>query len=134
VLVGCSQTPAPAPAAPLGACPLLITPAAAEPDTQVRDTQDLTVQPRLVTHWRLQYPENLKRAGISGQATIEVIVDTLGVAEPKSIRVISATHPDFAVPSVHAVLDSRWCPGSIRGRPVRVRIRVPINYAVSRAP
>lgn len=79
-----------------------------------------------------RYPEILRQAGIQGQVTVECVLDTTGRAEPGSVRVVSSTNPFFDAPALEAVAASRFRPGRLGGRAVRVRVLVPLNFVVSR--
>jgi TonB family protein len=79
---------------------------------------------------RLGYPESLRRQGIQGRVLVEAVVDTVGCVEPESMRILEATHPGFRMPALAAVVSSRFRPGKIGGRPVRVRIQQPVNFSI----
>ncbi len=75
---------------------------------------------------RLEYPEVACRAQIAGQVLVEVIVDERGAAvEPVVVR---TPNDLLSQAAVEAVLRSRFSPGLQRGRPVKVRYRVPVNF------
>ena len=76
-----------------------------------------------------RYPPMLLAARISGQATIECIVDTLGRVEPGSIRTVRATHAMFGQAAAEAVAGWQFRPGRIAGRAVRARVHVPVNFS-----
>jgi len=66
-----------------------------------------------------RYPAALERAGIAGAVTVQFVVDTAGRVEGGSVRVLHATHGDFAA-AVEARLKSfRFVPARARGRLVR---------------
>jgi TonB family protein len=67
------------------------------------------------------YPEQLRRAGISGRVTMEFIIDTLGRAERNSLMVVSnGGQALFEEPARETALSCRFRPGRIQGRAVRV--------------
>ena len=80
-----------------------------------------------------RYPEVLRQAGIEGRVLLEVVIDTTGHAEPGSIRVITSTHQLFEGPAREVVQGSLYSPGKIKGRAVRVRVQMPINFSIGRA-
>jgi protein TonB len=88
--------------------------------------------PLLLVHPEPRYPELLRQAGITGRAVVEAVVDTAGRAEPASLRVVSADQAAFGDEARAVVLASRFRPGRLGGRPVRVRVRVPITFAIRR--
>ena len=79
-----------------------------------------------------RYPEVLRQAGIDGQVVVECVIDTLGRAEPGSIRVVSSTHALFEQPAREAVAASIFRPASLDGRAVRVRVQLPLTFRMAR--
>jgi TonB family protein len=77
-----------------------------------------------------RYPPMLQAARIPGQATVECVVDTLGRVEPGSITTVRSTHELFARAAAEAVATWRFRPGRIAERPVRARVRLPINFTL----
>ncbi|HXG98653.1 MAG TPA: energy transducer TonB [Gemmatimonadales bacterium] len=78
----------------------------------------------------LDYPPALRQAGLQGRVTVQAVIDTLGRAEPASLKVI--THPNTAFDqSARAyVLHVVFRPARVKGRTVRVLIRVPVDYRI----
>ena len=64
---------------------------------------------------------------------LELVIDTTGHAERGSIRVLSSTHQLFEGPAREVAQASLFSPGRIQGRPVRVRVQLPINFSIARA-
>lgn len=88
--------------------------------------------PRLLTHPVLEYPPLLRSAGVEGSVVLEVVIDSAGRPEPGSLRVLEASHPLFVSAGTRALLGSRFRPGRIQGRPVRVLIRQPVVFRLAR--
>ena len=78
------------------------------------------------------YPEPLRRAGIAGRVVVETVIDTLGRAEPRSLVVVESPNPGFATPARDYVLRALFRPGRIHDRAVRVLVRVPIEFRLTR--
>jgi len=74
------------------------------------------------------YPEYLRQAGITGTVTLEGIIDTLGRAEPRSIKVVSTPNAGFNEAAVTTMRKALFRPARVRGRAVRVLIRLPIVF------
>jgi TonB family protein len=75
---------------------------------------------------RPQYPFNLRRAGISGDALVRFIVTADGrVVDVTAIR---ATHPSFGAAAAEAVSKWRYQPALKDGQPVACRLQVPIFF------
>lgn len=96
------------------------------------DVQVVEEPPVLLAHPAPRYPDVLRQAGVEGRTLVEVVIDTAGRAERGSIRVVSSTHALFAPAASALVLGSRYRPGRVAGRPVRVRIVVPVMFALRR--
>jgi TonB family protein len=61
-----------------------------------------------------EYPLHLQAQGIEGSAFVRFVVDTTGLVDTVTYRVVRATHPDFAVAVRHALAGMRFRP-AIRG-------------------
>jgi TonB family protein len=76
----------------------------------------------------LRYPRLLAQAGIPGRVEIEFVVDTLGRAEPASLRMLGSARTDFEAAARVAVLGTRFRPASWHGRPVRQLVRQALSF------
>lgn len=67
-----------------------------------------------------RYPDMLRQAGVEGDVRAQFVVDTLGRVEPGSLRVLEATHDQFAA-AVRTALSSRarFKPAEAGGHKVR---------------
>ncbi|HEX2092876.1 MAG TPA: TonB family protein [Longimicrobiaceae bacterium] len=74
------------------------------------------------------YPPLLRDAGISGETTLQFVIDAEGKVEAGSVRVVSTSHAGFAEPSVRAAEKLRFRPARVQGRAVRVMISLPIAW------
>lgn len=79
-------------------------------------------------HW----PPVLRQAGIEGSVIVQFVIDTSGLASRESIRVFSASHPQFAGAAMTIVPQLRFSPGrmSVAGRmmAVPVQVRIPLKW------
>jgi len=75
------------------------------------------------------YPELLRAAGIEGRVVLQVVIDTLGRAEPAA-RVFESSNPGFDGAALACVRGARFRPGRVGGRAVRVLIRLPIAFTL----
>ena len=91
----------------------------------------LRIKPVLFGGMRLVYPDSLRRQGISGKVTLEFVVDTLGRVEP-GVRVLQTAHPLLVAPAKEMLQGARFVPGRVRGRPVRVLMRMGLRVAPER--
>ena len=74
------------------------------------------------------YPELLRQAGITGRVMVQAIVDTLGRAEPNSVKVLQSPNPGFDPSAKQYVLKCLFRPARVHGRAVRVLIQLPIDF------
>ena len=78
------------------------------------------------------YPELLRQAGVQGRVVLEAVIDTAGHVEPGSLVVVAAAHPGFVAAARQAVAATLFRPARVRGRAVRVRVRIPMDCALRR--
>jgi len=89
--------------------------------------------PALLAGRSPRYPEALRAAGMAGRVIVQAVIDTTGRAEPGSVIVVESPDSGFDEPARTYVLTAQFRPGRVRGRPVRVLVRVPIEFALSRS-
>ena len=78
----------------------------------------------------LAYPEVLRRAGTEGTVMAQVVIDTLGRAEPGSMM-LQSSHAGFEAAARMYVLRALFRPGRAHGRAVRVLVRLPITFTLA---
>jgi len=76
------------------------------------------------------YPDLLRQAGIQGKVLLEAVVDTTGRVPAQSIVVVTATNPAFIAPARQALLATLFRPAMVGGKPVRMRVRIPYEFAI----
>ena len=74
------------------------------------------------------YPKELKKAAVSGEATVAFIVSTEGV--PGQIQIIKATHRGFGDAVAKCVTKWRFKPAIKDGKPVNCLLVYPIEFEV----
>jgi len=89
-------------------------------------------KPEILQGPELRYPDLLRQAAIQGRVIVQVIVDTLGHAEPGSVKIIQSANPGFDQPAKNYVLRALFRPGRNHGRPVRVLLNLPIDFKIKR--
>ena len=72
----------------------------------------------------------LLRAGTVGTVVVQVVIDTLGRAEPGSV-VLQSSHAGFEAAARAYVLGAVFRPGRTHGQAVRVLVRIPIGFTLS---
>jgi len=78
----------------------------------------------------LEYPPALRQAGLQGRVTVQAVIDTLGRAEPASLKVIARPNTAFDQSARAYVLHAVFRPARVKGRAVRVLIKVPVVYRI----
>ena len=86
--------------------------------------------PAIVSAPPLEYPPMLRRAGLQGRVTVQAVIDTLGRAEPASLKVIARPNTAFDQSARAYVLHAVFRPARIKGRAVRVLVKVPVDYRI----
>lgn len=89
-------------------------------------------RPELLTRPPLQYPDLLRQAGVQGRVLVSAIIDTLGRAEPNSVKIVQSPNPGFDQPAKNMVLKSLFRPARVHGRAVRVLVNLPIDFSIRR--
>ncbi|MDX1741851.1 MAG: energy transducer TonB [Rhodothermales bacterium] len=75
---------------------------------------------------RINYPPIAKKAGVEGRVIVQFVVDEAGsVVDPVVVRGIGAGCDDEAI---RAVSLAKFKPGKQRGKPVRVKMSLPITF------
>lgn len=75
---------------------------------------------------KINYPEIAKKAGVEGRVIVQFIVNEEGkVTDPVVVRGIGAGCDEEAI---RAVMQAQFKPGKQRGRPVRVKMSLPITF------
>jgi len=80
------------------------------------------------------YPDLLRQAGVQGRVVLEAVVDTTGRVLAQSISVVSATSPGFVAPARQALLATLFRPAMSGGKPVRMLVRIPYEFAIRSGP
>jgi len=79
---------------------------------------------------KMKYPSQARRMGIEGRVYVEFIVDKDGsLSNVRAVKGIGAGCDEEAVRVMKAV--PRFKPGKQRGRPVRVKMVLPINFKLA---
>ncbi len=86
--------------------------------------------PERISFPPLEYPRMLLEARIEGQVVLEAVIDTLGHAEPESIKVISSTNRAFEGPAKDGLRKALFRPGRVRGQAVRVLVHLPLRFVI----
>ena len=69
----------------------------------------------VIEQGRPKYPPRLSALGIPGRVVTEFVVDTAGLVEESSIRVLQSTMTEFESVARMAIRASRFRPARVRG-------------------
>lgn len=76
------------------------------------------------------YPPKLLELKVEGGAYVQFVVDTLGMPDTTSFRVISATHPEFAQSVRQALPGMRFHPAILRSKKVPQLVEQPFMFKI----
>jgi TonB family protein len=74
------------------------------------------------------YPDSLWRAGIPGRVVVEFVVDTAGLVEAGSVRIVSTTHRFFSAAVKSALEGAVFRAARLAGRTVRQIVQLPFLF------
>ena len=89
-------------------------------------------KPDLLSGPQAEYPQLLRTAGIEGTVIAQFVIDTMGRAEPGSIKILRSPNPGFDQPVRNALLRSLFRPARVHGRAVRVLVQQPYNFTLKK--
>lgn len=81
---------------------------------------------------RISYPEAARRAGIEGRVFVQFVVNEQG--RPTDVRVVRGIGGGCDEVATRALRESRFTPGLQRGRPVKVRMSLPVTFRLPDEP
>jgi TonB family protein len=79
-----------------------------------------------------RYPDMLRSAKVEGEVLAQFVVDTTGVVDSTSIKILRSSHELFSQSVRQAVLSGRYSPAMLNGRKVRQLIQEPFNFTITR--
>ena len=91
-------------------------------------SSDVDQPPRLLTDLRPEYPDVLRRAGVSGAVEVEFVVGKDGRVDPRALQVLTTDHDRFTASVVQALRGARFKAARRGGRAVAVLVRQTIRF------
>ena len=85
-------------------------------------------RPTVLSAPRLAYPDALRKVGTEARVLVQAVIDTMGRAEPGTVKVVQSPDPGFDRNAREYVLKVLFRPARIHGRPVRVLLQVPVEF------
>jgi len=81
---------------------------------------------------QIKYPPKALDKGISGKVLIDFVVDTAGKVSNISCPNADKLHPDLIDEAIRVVklTKGQWTPASNNGKPVKVKMRLPIVFEI----
>ena len=77
-----------------------------------------------------EYPVQLRAKGVGGRVLVQCIVDTMGIVEPNSVKILQTPDTAFSRATIEALLQARFTPARVKGKAVRVLVNVPLDFNV----
>ena len=84
--------------------------------------------PAVITRFQPIYPFEQKRAGITGEAIVEFVVDVEG--NVSEARVVKATNEAFGLSAVACIRKWKFKPGIVDGRPMAARMQQVFGFDI----
>ena len=91
---------------------------------------NIQAPPEVVHGPQLEYPEGLRRAGVSGRVVVQFIVQADGTPDTTYVEVLQATYRDFATTMLRGIKNLRFRPAAIDGCPMPLLVRVPFDFQI----
>ncbi len=108
---------------PLGMTPQTIA------EMDIFELRDLDNNPRRLVAIPPIYPFNLKRMGVEGFTKLMIIIDKNGKVIKAMVK--ESSQMEFEEPSIRAVMQWKFEPGTRNGKPVKVRRIQPFNFKLN---
>jgi periplasmic protein TonB len=96
---------------------------------EIFDYSRLDKVPEIRYRADVPYPFEMRRQGISGEVTVEFIVDSNGAVN--GAFAVKSTHREFEANAVASVMKWKFTPGQKGGRKVNTRMQVPIVFTLN---
>ncbi len=87
---------------------------------------ELTTLPRMIHRETPVYPSDMKLQGKEGTVKLEVFIDAAG--KVRKITILKSAGPAFDQAAINAIQNSSFSPGNVHGKPVAVRMRLPVRF------
>lgn len=98
----------------------------------VWNIRELSIPPRPVYQPAPVYPPEMRFKGISGEVTLEFVVTSEGTV--RDITVVDASRDEFIDPTIDAVGQWWFLPGTVGGVEVNTRVRIRIPFVIDSEP
>ncbi len=79
-----------------------------------------------------EYPQNMALRRVEGATVLRFVIDSTGVIDMSTVRVISTTHSAFARAVLEAMPKMKFRPASIAGHPVRLLVEQMFSFKIQK--
>lgn len=79
-----------------------------------------------------EYPETMALRRVEGTAVLRFVIDSTGLIDMSTVRVMSATHSAFARAVLEAMPRMKFRPASVAGRPVRLLVEQMFSFKIQK--
>lgn len=77
----------------------------------------------------IQYPSRAKQQNTQGKVFVEFVVNPLG--EPVNVKVVKGIGSGCDEEAIRVLRKTRWEPGKQRGKPVHVKMTLPVHFRLN---
>jgi TonB family protein len=78
-----------------------------------------------------RYPDILKQAGVQGEVIASFVIDTMGIPDISTTKIIKSTHQLFENSVVAAIPTMRFVPALVGGKKVRQVVMLPFAFKIA---
>ena len=100
-------------------------------DTTIYDTTQVTTRPQILGGPLPLYPDRPREQGVQGRVVMALIIGPDGRVEAHSVTIVQRLEPQLDRAAVNWVYGTYYQPACVNNVPVRVRVRVPLDYRIS---
>ncbi len=79
-----------------------------------------------------RYPDSLRVARVEGEVLAQFVVDTSGVADMSTFKVLKSTHALFTEAVRGSLADMAFYPARVGGRAVKQLVQMPFNFSLTK--
>jgi protein TonB len=73
-----------------------------------------------------EYPEAMKRQGVSGVVAVSIVIDEKGLVISSSVA--KSSQAEFEAPALEAIKKWKFKPAQKDGAPVKMKVTIPIRF------
>ncbi|HSE40883.1 MAG TPA: energy transducer TonB [Acidobacteriota bacterium] len=101
---------------------------ALNPDPIHQSTEVGVNLPQIINQVKPEYPESLRLMRKEGMVILEAVITKTGVVQ--DAKILQSTHPLFTQSAMNAVLQWKYRPATLNGRPIAVYFKVTVRFTL----